>query len=101
MFLFRMIEICLDRFSKSFCTWPRFPEKWASELVNKWEVIFLFQFEEAIHYDTLMGFGYVTKSFDLDFTTSDSSEANFHLSLAQEFAPETAGVEMIFNKIFE
>ena len=40
--LFVWAEMSLDRFLKSFCTWPRFPGMWDSELVNKWEVIFFF-----------------------------------------------------------
>ena len=48
-----------------------------------------------------MGDGYATKSFDLDLTDSDSSEAMFHLLVTQEFAPDTIGAEILFHKVFE
>ena len=60
-----------------------------------------FQFEEAVHYDTLMGFGYVTKSIDLDFTSSETNEAMFHISVSQEFAPHNVGADILFHKVFE
>ena len=63
--------------------------------------IFIFQFEEAVHYDSLMGFGYVTKSIDLDFTSSDSNEATFQISVSQEFAPHNVGADILFHKVFE
>ena len=60
-----------------------------------------FQFEEAIHYENLMRLGFVTKSFDLDFSGSDSSDAMFYISIMQEFAPDTVGADILFAKTFE
>ena len=64
-------------------------------------VILHFQFEEAVHYASLMGFGHVTKSIDLDFTSSESNEATFHISVSQEFAPHNVGADILFHKVFE
>ena len=48
-----------------------------------------------------MEFGYVTKSFDLDFSRSDSNDAIFHLAVTQEFSPENIEADILFNKSFE
>ena len=65
-----------------------------------------FQFEDAIHYDDIMGHGYAKKTFELDFGGSSSNEAKFSLEVTQEGvtqedAPDTIGTNFHFSSQFD
>ena len=60
-----------------------------------------FQLKDAIPYDTIMGFGNMDITLDVDFSGSSSNEAEFELEVSQEGGTEENGVKMQFPVEFE
>ena len=60
-----------------------------------------FQVKEALHYTTIMGFGYISRTFEIDFSGSNSNEADFELAVIQEGGPQDTGAEIKFKAEFK
>ena len=59
------------------------------------------QLKDAIPYNTMMGFGNMDITLDVDFSGSSSNEAEFELEVLQEGGTEENRIKMNFDVEFE